>query len=487
MDRPGLNALGALAPAALFVLVLRLAILHVSQIDLGPDETQYWFWSLTPDWGYYSKPPLIAWVIAGTTAVFGDAEWAVRLSAPLFHFGTSLLLGVAGARAFDARVGFWAGLLWTFLPSVSLSANLMTTDVPLLFFVALALVAFVELVRARRFGYLWAVVLGLALGLGLLSKYAMLYVAAGIALALLLAPTWRRRIAFGELAVAALVAGLLLAPNIWWNAQHGFQTVAHTAANANWGRDLFHPAALGDFLVAQFGVFGPFLFPALLLAIPAAFLVRREDARAAFAAFALAPLLVVCAQALLSRAHANWAAAAYAPGAILVAATLIRLRSAFVLKASTALHAAAFIALSAGLVNLSVADGAGLSNAVKRVRGWDAQGADVAAFAENYDVILVDDRELTGEILYYARPRTIPVQAWNPNGIVDNHYEAFIPFEPRAGARVLLVTQAEAPDAAQAFERAEKVGESVARLDETRTRTLSLWSLEGYRGAPAAR
>ena len=65
--------------------VLRLASLITSPMNLHGDEAQYWSWSREFDWGYFSKPPMIAWLIGATTSIFGNAEWAVRLSSPLIH------------------------------------------------------------------------------------------------------------------------------------------------------------------------------------------------------------------------------------------------------------------------------------------------------------------------------------------------------------------------------------------------------------------
>ena len=58
----------------LAVTAARLIWLRLGGLDLYPDEAQYWLWSLTPDWGYFSKPPLIAWVIRATTLLLGDDE-----------------------------------------------------------------------------------------------------------------------------------------------------------------------------------------------------------------------------------------------------------------------------------------------------------------------------------------------------------------------------------------------------------------------------
>ncbi|HWA31259.1 MAG TPA: hypothetical protein VG867_09170, partial [Rhizomicrobium sp.] len=43
------------------ITLVRVLALIFSPLNLYPDEAQYWWWSLTPDWGYFSKPPVIAW------------------------------------------------------------------------------------------------------------------------------------------------------------------------------------------------------------------------------------------------------------------------------------------------------------------------------------------------------------------------------------------------------------------------------------------
>ena len=84
---------------------LRVALLVASPLDLFVDEAQYWLWSTQPAAGYFSKPPLIAWLIALTTGLAGDAEWAVRLASPLLHAGTAGFILLAGRALYDARTG----------------------------------------------------------------------------------------------------------------------------------------------------------------------------------------------------------------------------------------------------------------------------------------------------------------------------------------------------------------------------------------------
>ena len=81
-----------LALLTLGLTLARLLVLFVTPLELYPDEAQYWLWSRELAFGYYSKPPMLAWLIALTTGVGGDTEPWVRMSSPLLHAATGLIL-----------------------------------------------------------------------------------------------------------------------------------------------------------------------------------------------------------------------------------------------------------------------------------------------------------------------------------------------------------------------------------------------------------
>jgi len=193
----------------LAITVARLIWLRVGGLDLYPDEAQYWLWSRTLDWGYFSKPPLIAWVIRATTLLLGDDEAGIRIASPLFHFGTALVMFFTARRLYDARVGMWSAIAYATLPGVSASSLLISTDVPLLFCWAVALHAFV---RAREpKSSRWWIVVGLAAGFGLLAKYAMAYWLLSALLFLLVVKDERRHLP--RFLIATTIALVIYAPN----------------------------------------------------------------------------------------------------------------------------------------------------------------------------------------------------------------------------------------------------------------------------------
>ena len=245
--------------AVAIVTAARLVWLAVQPADLYPDEAQYWFWAQHPAFGYYSKPPLIAWLIALTTAAFGDSEFAIRFSAPLLHAVAAGFVYAIGARLYDGRVGFWAALAYLTAPGVSLSAYIISTDAALLPCWAAALYAFI---RARESdGPVWWIFVGIAAGVGLLAKYAMVYWLISAFGFVLLVPGERRH--FRPLLGAAGIAVLLYLPNLWWNWSNGFVSYLHLRDNADLSRGLVHPEAFLEFLGSQFAVAGPLLFAAL--------------------------------------------------------------------------------------------------------------------------------------------------------------------------------------------------------------------------------
>ena len=332
--------------------LVRIATLALSDANLSPDESQYWYWSRDPAFGYFSKPPLIAWAIALTTGLFGNDEWAVRLSAPLFHFGAAAFLYLTAKAQFDERTAIWTGLAWATMPGVIVSSFVVTTDAPLLFFWSGAIYFLFRIAAAEGRAHIATyAALGVMVGLGFLAKYAMLYfIAASLAALLVLPPVRLALLRLKGLATIAVIIALAT-PNTLWNADHDFQTVAHTAANANWGGSLFHIGKFFEFFAAQPVVAGIVPFFALMFMTYRWRVTITEDNRrewkmALLLVLALTPLVIVCVQAFISRAHANWAAAAYPSTVMAMTAWLFRNRLALLVKASLGLHTiftAAFI------------------------------------------------------------------------------------------------------------------------------------------------
>ncbi len=112
----------------------------------------------------------------------------------------------------------------------------------------------------------WSVVLGVALGLGLLAKYAMIYFLLGVAIATVIDRDARMLMRSPSLWLALPIALIIIAPNILWNIDNGLATFRHTGDNIQGGGIAFNPLKGLEFIAAQFIVFGPIVFAVLLRA-----------------------------------------------------------------------------------------------------------------------------------------------------------------------------------------------------------------------------
>jgi len=469
------------------ITAARLVWLALQPADLFPDEAQYWVWSQHPALGYYSKPPLVAWLIAATTALFGDREFGVRLAAPLLHFGAALFVYGIGARLYDERTGFWSALIYASLPGVSVSAFVISTDAPLLLFWAAALYAFV---RARgEPGWGWWIAVGCAAGLGLLAKYAMAYWLLS-ALGFVLAFRDERRHLRGLLAATA-TALLLYSPNFWWNWSNGFVSYLHTRDNAALSGPLFHPDAFGEFFAAQFGVFGPLLFGALIW-LATTWRGLAEPRARLLATFALPTLAMMIAVSLLSRAHANWAAPAYVSATVLVVAWALRCGWRSLLLASIALHVAAIGLLFTGRDALATfgLDLSAQYDPLRRVRGWRELGAQVGKELAAHPglTLFADDRELLASLIYYIRPHPLDAVKWKVTSRIQDQWDLINGLGNRHGQSFLLVSQHELINEMEpSFAAIERLRPITIPLGGGAVRTYTLYVAHDFKGYPPGR
>ncbi len=182
------------------------------------DEALFVQWGKRPDWGYYDHPPMIGWWLS-VLMVLGDARGVIRaLTVLTTHV---LALGIVDLlRRYDPDPAkpWLGGSIYLLLPWTWLFF-LVTTDTPVILFMALAAWCFLQGLSKDHIGWFWAA--GLALGLAFLSKYFAVLLGLGFATAVLL--DGRQRI-FRLLALAT--PGLLCAAyNLGFNASHGWPNI----------------------------------------------------------------------------------------------------------------------------------------------------------------------------------------------------------------------------------------------------------------------
>lgn len=485
-------------------LVLRLGYLQAGILDLAPDEAHYWEWSRRLDVSYYSKPPMVAYIIRLFTSLGGHSVVMVRLGAVLI---AALLMGLAFrlGRAVSGRdwVALLAVLFLTAIPLYAAGGVLMTIDPPLMLFWVLGVLAVRRAVRGGWGG--WAAA-GLALGLGLLSKYTMILLVPCAALALWLHPQgrpWLRRPAPYLATGLGLLAFL---PALAWNAAHDWVSFRHTLAMAGTGSGwLIKPDAFVAFVASQAGVVTPLLFVLLLagMARSAWLGVRGGHVdHLLLAAFSAPVLGFFVGLSLLGKVEANWAAPAYFTAAVaaadLVARGLGRVPVGLV-------RGFAGVAIVLGLAVAAVGHDTDLLRRAgvelparldpsTRLVGWQQLGQEVSRVRQRFGeppLPLVSDRyQIASELAFYVagRPRLYVVNL----GRRLNQYDLWGGLPALEGRDVLLVTYGEDaldPRLARACDRVEEVEPPVViRRGGERVASFLIARCRGFRGArPPAR
>lgn len=294
---------GTIVGLALLSMGVHVAVNALGGYGYFRDELYYLACSRHLAAGYVDQPPLSIFLLAAIRSVLGDSLFAIRL-VPAFASGLSTaVICLLVRRMGGGRTAMVLASL-CFLASPHLVAfhsffSMNCLDVFFWLLAAYALLGVIE--RPSLRAWLW---LGLALGLGALNKISILWLAAGIAAAVVLTGLRGRLKRAGPYA-AALLGALVFLPFVLWNLQHGFP---HLEFMRNATAQKYASLTRARFLADQFRNMNPFTF---LVALPGLgwCLFDREGKR--FRAVGIAFLTVFAI--LLANAHtkSEYIAAAY--------------------------------------------------------------------------------------------------------------------------------------------------------------------------------
>ncbi len=493
----------------LLTLVTAFRLLYILTVpfDLVADEAYYWDWSRQLDWGYFSKPPMVAWLIALFSRTLGSSTAAVRLPAVLLGTISTLALFLLARRMYDSRTAFWAAAAGMASPGACALGFVMTIDAPLLCFWSIALYMFWRgleqgagskeqeagsrepaATAASFFPLLYSwewFGLAAAIGFGLLSKQTMgafiffMFVFAVVSREdrwLLKSPS---PYLFSLLGVAALVPPLL------WNARHGWSTLHHTASHFQRGPSSFI-ATFADFVGGQVAVISPLtwiLFAVVLVSLILHF--RSRDRRILYLlCFSFVPLLGVLVLSLRQRIQPNWPAAVYPAGMILLSAWgcgnisvspwLDSWRPYF---KKGIIVGAVMALLTYGLPFWAgAAPGPWAGRLACRLQGWRQLGVEAGRALGKVPhpqktFVLTSNRQLTSELAFYT-PGQPRVYNWrNPGGLPENQYDIW--GGPEVGGDALILLPENNPGSAAVisryFETVERIeGLTLGREGEQR-------------------
>jgi hypothetical protein len=472
---------------ALGLFLFRLLYIWLTSFDLSADEAYYWDWSRNLALGYYSKPPVVAWVIALFTRLGGNHPFFVRVGAVLFSLGSSIVLFYLARQLYNAKIGFWAFIIANATPGYTVASLIMTIDPPLMFFWGLTIFLLHCAVSKKGTGY-WYLA-GASLGLGLLSKYTMVALIPSLFLYLAFSPTKRFWLKKKEPYLVMIIGLIILSPNLYWNYINQWTSI-HQPAGLVGDRNLSSITTFTWFFAPQAGILSPITFLLILYGLwqgGKQGIFHRND-RYLFLFWHAIPLFgFFLVLSLFSVCYVNWAAPAYFTAFILAVAVVYEghwrkkvkrriLASAFMVGAIISLPlytldivrtaTLAVIDLGANISGSSVS-GAKIIPAdsfpTSRLKGWQKLGAEVTTILKEVGrekiFIISYKRDYVSELAFYVKghPR---VYTLNLSSRMQSQYDLWEGFEDKIGFNALYITKLGRPvpeSFVKTFDRVEEI------------------------------
>lgn len=465
----------------ILVTAWRLFYLVVTPLDLVPDEAYYWDWGRHFSWGYYSKPPLIAWLNGLSSTLFGATPFTVRLPAVLC--GSISLMATYGlaSRMFNPRVGFFSTLLAVIAPGSALINFVMTIDAPLVCCWTLALYTLWRGLESKERRAGWYFMTIILCGIGLLAKQMMLVFPVITILFLVFSQKDRHILRTVWPYLIIILPLTFLLPDLWWNKQHGWITFKHTAHHFEGNHTLWRfLSTLPDFVGGQMLLMAPLAF--ILIVALALVLVRHfknRDRRLQFLfLFSALPLAVFAVMSLRQRIYANWPAAFYPAAFVLIAAWACGHRSCkdclpgWRRLFPWTVYSGLFLTVL--IYSLTFYMGhPGLGGRVKdpfhRLKGWQKLGTEVSAIMDRRPAgekifLLAMTRQTASELAFYVhgQPR---VYLWNDlKGLVTSQYDLWPGPIDMVGKDALIIAEQDRklhPELQSSFKRLVMVTDMV--------------------------
>jgi hypothetical protein len=240
----------------IFVCIkIALNALAISRFGFHRDELLHLALADHLDWGYKEVPPFIAVMAKLTISVFGNSVAAARVLTTLCSALIILLTGKItvelGGKQFAIAL---ACLAMVFSPAFMATGYLFQPVVFDQLWWVLTVWLLLRYLNTNAPKYLYLI--GLVIGLGILTKYTMVFFAIALITGLLL--TKQRRILWNKHVLGALAVTFIVAlPNIIWQFQHHLPVFTHMAALRKTQLEYISPA---DFIIQQLMANGIALF-----------------------------------------------------------------------------------------------------------------------------------------------------------------------------------------------------------------------------------
>lgn len=299
----------------LIVLVALYHLFIIGVVGPGDNEAYYWTWSKHLDLSYFDHPPMVAYMIALTTAVGGDSVFFLRIGTVLFFCITSLLIYLLAFEFSGSRkTAFYSLCLANIIPLFFLLGILTVPDAPLAVFWLLYLLLLLRVARGISWWHWY--LMGFVLGLAVLSKYFAILLVPSTFLFLLSDKKLRTYLKSPHPYIGLALSGLVASPIVFWNLREGWASFIYQLNTRHEGGVFW--SNLWTLVIGQLGVVTPILLFCFLFVI---FIFMKRgfksggDIRDKFIVLTSVPTLVFfyIVMCLTNDAEPHWPGLGYIP------------------------------------------------------------------------------------------------------------------------------------------------------------------------------
>ncbi|MBP9838771.1 MAG: glycosyltransferase family 39 protein, partial [Proteobacteria bacterium] len=429
---------------------IQFLILQNNPFDLSPDETHYWEWSKRLDLSYYSKGPLIAYLIRIGTAIFGDTELGVRFPSFVLHQIFLICFYLFARRLYSPGIAVSVWFAVRAMLIFSQMGMLMTTDAPAALSWLLALMAIYEvIVEKRKDAWIY---FSLAVGVGILAKYTVASLYLSVLLIFIFDSRQRKLFFSWQFVFSLFLLLFIVSPVFIWNYQHNWVNFSHNSGHlVKAGEIRFAPKYFFQLILGQLGLVSPVFFYLILLSTIKAskiWVYKVRDERLEIFLISFLPLFVLLLLLSFTKSiYANWPLPLYIGGLLLVAelaqkncfpklkAEKLYLMGLILSFFITALVHLPFYGFSLGLPATILP--------TKRLVGWHELSKKVAeqfVASEGLDnyFILTEDYQTASELAFYTK-RQLPVFCSNFDDRRMNQYDIWGGFAEIKGRDAIVI------------------------------------------------
>ena len=276
-----------------FHLIVWTLVPTFSNVNLPLDTIEHLAWASNLDWGFDKHPPLVAFVLSFFFKIFGNQDWAYYFLSQIFVIVTFFIVFRFSLEFLNSKK---LALLSIFLLEGIYFYNFTTPEFNVnicqLPFWALSVYFTWRCIKFDKTSDY--ILLGLFIGLGILSKYLFIYLLIGIKLLFLYLIKKRKKIKFNYF-ISGPLALLILLPHIIWLADNNYSTLIYglqrTGGIGSFFDHLIYPVT---FLLKQIVLLFPFFLMIFFLLKKIKLKINLKDEKIIFLIFTSAvPIILI--------------------------------------------------------------------------------------------------------------------------------------------------------------------------------------------------